>query len=90
MPTVPAISKGQAVLIRRSGEAVLINLILLLVCSRPNVFCERAHISQQFKNFIHRWPSSAVHLTAALSPIRSGTRPLASVSGIAGLTVSHN
>jgi hypothetical protein len=39
--TVLAISKGRAVLIKRSGEAVLINLILLLVCGRPNVFSER-------------------------------------------------
>jgi hypothetical protein len=93
--TVLAISKGRAVLIRRSGEAVLINLILLLVCGRPNVFSERIHISQQFKNFIHRWlgivaiVECAVHLTAALSPIRSGTRPFTSTSSIAGLTVSH-
>ena len=94
--TVLAISKGRAVLIKRSGEAVLINLILLSVCGRPNVFSERIHISQQFKNFIHRWLSivamveCAVHLTAALSPIRSGTRPFTSASNIAGLTVSHN
>jgi hypothetical protein len=94
--TVLAISKSRAVLIKRSGEAFLINLILLLVCGRPNVFSERVHISQQFKNFIHRWLSvvaiveCAVHLTAALSPIRSGTRPFTSASSIAGLTVSHN
>jgi predicted ferric reductase len=94
--TVLAISKGRAVLIKRSGEAVLINLILLLVCGRPNVFSERVHVSQQFKNFIHKWLSivaiieCAVHLTAALSPIRSGTRPFTSASSIAGLTVSHN
>ena len=94
--TVLAISKGRAVLIRRSGEAVLINLILLLVCGRPNVFSERVHISQQFKNFIHRWlgivamAECIVHLIAALSPIRSGTRPFTSVSSVAGLTVSHN
>jgi len=52
--TVLAISKGRAVLIKRSSKAVLINLILLLVCSRPNVFSKRVYISQQFKNFIHR------------------------------------
>ncbi|CZR65337.1 uncharacterized protein PAC_15237 [Phialocephala subalpina] len=52
------------------------------------------HISQQFKNFIHRWLSivamveCAVHLTAALSPIRSGTRPFTSASSIAGLTAA--
>ena len=69
---------------------------LLLVCGRPNVFSERLHVSQQFKNFIHRWLSviamveCAVHLTAALSPTRSGTRPFTSASSIAGVTVSHN
>jgi hypothetical protein len=52
--TVLAISKSRAVLIKRSGKAFLINLILLLVYSRPNVFSERVYILQQFKNFIHR------------------------------------
>lgn len=94
--TVLALSKSRAVLIKQSGEAVLINLILLFVCGRPNVFSERVHISQQFKNFIHRWLSivaiieCVVHLTVALSQIRSGTRPFTSVSSMAGLTVSHN
>jgi hypothetical protein len=94
--TVLAISKSRAVLIKRSGKAFLINLILLLVCGRPNVFSERVYISQQFKNFIHRWLSVvaiveyAIHLTAALSPIRSGTRPFTSALSIAGLTISHN
>lgn len=94
--TVLAISKGRAVLIKRSGEAVLINLILLLVCGRPNVFSERVQVSQQFKNFTHRWLSfvamaeCVVHLAAALSPIRPSTRPFTSAPGIAGLTVSHN
>jgi hypothetical protein len=94
--TVLATSKGRAVLIKRSGEAVLINLVLLLVCGRPNLFSERVPVSQQFKRFTHRWLSFAamaecvVHLAAALSPIRPSTRPFTSAPGIAGLTVSHN
>ncbi|KFX88540.1 hypothetical protein V490_07554 [Pseudogymnoascus sp. VKM F-3557] len=92
--TVLAISKGQAVLIKRSGETVLINLILLLVCGRPNVFSEHVQVSQQFKNFTHKWigivatAECVVHLTAALSPIRPGTRPFTSAPGIAGLTAA--
>lgn len=93
---VLTISKDPAVLRQRSGEAVLVNIILLLVCGRPNVFSERVHVSQQFKNFIHRWlgiiamVECIVHLTAALTPIHSSTRPFSSVSSGAGLTVSHN
>ncbi|KAL5350970.1 ferric-chelate reductase Frp1 [Pseudogymnoascus australis] len=92
--TVLAISEGRVVLIKRSGEAVLINLILILVCGRPNVFSEHVQVSQQFKNFTHRWLSivamaeCAVHLTAALSSIRPGTHPFASATGIAGLTAA--
>ncbi|KFX95274.1 hypothetical protein O988_05876 [Pseudogymnoascus sp. VKM F-3808] len=92
--TVLAISKGRVVLTKRSGEAVLINLILLLVCGRPNVFTEHVRVSQQFKNFTHRWLSivamaeCAVHLTAALSSIRPGTRPFTSAAGRAGLTAA--
>ena len=94
--TVLAISKGRAVLIKRSGEAVLINLILLLVYGRPNVFSERIHISQQFKNFIHRWLSivaiveCAVHLTAALSLIRFDMRTFTFTSNITSLIISYN
>ncbi|KFY12639.1 hypothetical protein V491_06706 [Pseudogymnoascus sp. VKM F-3775] len=92
--TVLAISKGRAVLIKRSGEAVLVNLILLLVCGRPNVFSEHVQVSQQFKNFTHRWLSivamaeCAVHLAAASGPIRRGPHPLTSAPGIAGLTAA--
>jgi hypothetical protein len=93
---VLTISKGRTVLIRRSGEGVSINLILLSVCSRPNIFSECVHVSHQFISFIHRWLSivaiieCAVHLTAALSRIWPSTRPFASVSSIAGLTISYN
>ena len=81
---VLAISEGRVVLIKRSGEVVLINLILLLVYGRSNVFLERVHISQQFKNFTHRWlgivaiVECTIHLITALSPFRSGARPFTS------------
>jgi hypothetical protein len=84
------------VLIKRFNKAVLINLILLLVCSRPNVFSKCVYILQQFKNFIYKWLSivaiikCAVYLIAALSLIRSGTRPFTFVLSIVGLTISYN
>jgi hypothetical protein len=41
---VLAISKGRVVLIKRSSKAILINLILLLVCNKPNVFSKRVYV----------------------------------------------
>ena len=43
---VLAISKGRVVLIKQSSKAVLINMVLRLVCGRPNVFSKCIHISQ--------------------------------------------
>lgn len=93
--TVLAVFESRSVLIKRSGEAVLVNLTLLLICGRPNAFLEPIHISRQFVNFIHRWlgfvamVECVIHLVAALSLIRSGTRPFTNASSIAGLTVSQ-
>jgi len=41
---VLVILKGRVVLIKRSSKAVLINLILLLVCDKPNVFSKHVHV----------------------------------------------
>lgn len=93
---VLTISKGRTVLIRRSDEGVSINLILLSMYNRPNIFSKCVHVSQQFISFIHRWLSivtiieCAVYLIATLSRIWPNTRPFASVSSIIGLTISYN
>ncbi|KAJ8068546.1 hypothetical protein OCU04_004096 [Sclerotinia nivalis] len=72
----------------------LINLVLLLLFGRSNVFAKRIPISQQFRDFIHAWlgvvaiAECVILLVADLSALRFDMYRLKSISSIAGLVAS--
>jgi hypothetical protein len=92
--TLLAISGSRLILIKRSGNAFLVNLTLLIFGGHPNIFSDRINVSKEFKCFLHQWLGAValleciVHVAVALSLTQFRVNIFSSSSSIAGLTVS--
>ena len=92
--TLLAISGSRLILIKRSGNAFLVNLTLLIFGGHPNIFFDRISVSKEFKCFLHQWLGAValleciVHVVVALSLTQFRVNIFSSSSSIAGLTVS--
>ena len=71
--TLLAVCRNRLVLIKRSGNALLINLILLIFGGHPNIFSDRVSVPREYKSFLHHWLGAIalleciVHVATALS-----------------------
>ena len=94
--TLLAVSQSRPILIRRSGNAFLINMILLIFGGHPNIFSDRIDISSGFKCFLHNWLGIValleviVHVATALSITLLRVNIFSSLSSLAGFIVSLN
>jgi hypothetical protein len=94
--TLLAVCRSRLILIKRSGNAFLINLILLIFGGHPNIFSDRINVPREFKCFLHNWLGAIalleciVHVATALSLTQFRVGIFSSSSSIAGFIVSLN
>jgi hypothetical protein len=53
--TLLALSGSRLILIKRSGNAFLINLVLLIFGGHLNIFSNRMNVLTEFRCFFHKW-----------------------------------
>ncbi|PQE03471.1 FAD-binding domain-containing protein [Rutstroemia sp. NJR-2017a BBW] len=88
--TLLAVFRSRLILIKRSGNAFLINFILLIFGGHPNIFSDRINISREFKCFFHNWLGAIalleciVHVGTALGLTQFRVGIFSSSSSIAG------
>jgi hypothetical protein len=92
--TLLAISESHLILIKRSSNAFLVNLTLLIFSGHPNIFSNHINVSKEFNCFLHQWLGAItllkciVHMVVALSLTQFRVNIFSSSSSIAGLIVS--
>jgi hypothetical protein len=92
--TLFAISRSCLILIKRSGNAFLVNLTLLIFGGYPNIFSDRINVSKEFKCFLYQWLGAVallkyiVHVAVALSLTQFRVNIFSSLLSIASFTVS--
>ena len=92
--TLLVISRSRLILIKRSSNAFLVNLTLLIFSGHLNIFSNHINVSKEFKYFLHQWLSAItlleciVHMVVALSLTQFRVNIFSSSLSIAGLIVS--
>jgi hypothetical protein len=94
--TLLAVCRSRLILIERSNNIFLINLILLILSGYPNIFSDCINIPREFKCFPHNWLGAItlleyiVYIATALSLTLFRISIFSLLSSIAGFIVSLN